>query len=359
MPTKISGAYISKTSPLISVILPAFNAENYIADAVKSILKQSYCNFEFIIIDDGSTDNTLPILQKYARLDSRILLISRENRRLVATLNEMVDLAKGDWIARMDADDISHPERFQRQLNLLKLSGADICGSWIKFFGDNSNRIWRTHESNTAIKTDMLFKCPLAHPSVMIRAGLLKKLKYRSSYIHAEDYDLWVRSAMGGFVFANVPDVLLSYRVHANQISTKTLNDQNKAAEKIRFNYWSYLAKSGLVNSGQAESISRLIAATRYSCLNFSLANDGFERVLSSIEGESRKVFINNVCMLYLKLVIYFPRKEICWKDFGKTLPWFTYSMMCIKIYIIDIFARNLSAHVLDRLKSAYNQFRR
>jgi hypothetical protein len=242
---------------------------------------------------------------------------------------------------------------------LLKLSGADICGSWIKFFGNNSNRIWRTHESNAAIKTDMLFKCPLAHPSVMIRASLLKKLKYRSSYIHAEDYDLWVRSAMDGFVFANVPDVLLSYRIHANQISTKTLNDQNKAAEKIRFNYWSYLAKSGLVNSGQAESISRLIAATRYSCLNFSLANGGFERVLSSIDGESRKVFINNVCMLYLKLVIYFPRKEIRWKDFEKTLPWFTYSIMCIKIYIIDIFARNLSAHVLDRLKSAYNLFRR
>lgn len=322
-------------------------------------MNQSYSNFEFIIIDDGSTDSTLSILQKYAHLDSRITLISRENRKLVATLNEMVDIAKGDWIARMDADDISHPERFQRQLNLLKISGADICGSWIKFFGDNSNRIWRTHESNAEIMTDMLFKCPLAHPSVMIRASLLKKLKYRSNYIHAEDYDLWVRSAMGGLVFANVPGVLLSYRIHINQISTKTLNDQNKAAEKIRFNYWSYLARSGLINTGQAESISALIAATRYSSINFSLANDGFERILSSIDGKSQKVFINNLCMLYLKLVIYFPRKEICWKDFKKTLPWFTYFMMCIKIYIIDILARNLSTNVLDRLKSAYNLLRR
>jgi hypothetical protein len=257
----------------------------------------------------------------------------------------------------MDADDISHSERFQMQLNLLKLSGADICGGWIKFFGNKSNHIWRTCESNGAIKTDMLFKCPLAHPTIMIRASLLKKLKYRSSYTHAEDYDLWVRSAMGGFLFANVPDVLLFYRNHAEQISTKTLNEQNQAAEKIRFNYWNYLAKKGLVNSDQAESISRLIAANHCTRLNFTLANDGFERVLSSTEGESRKVFIHNLCRLYLKLVIYLPREEIRWKDFEKTLPWFIYSMMSIKIYIIHILARNLSTHVLGRLNAVYNLF--
>ena len=132
---------IKQKSPLISVILPVYNAEKYLAEAIDSILNQTFTDFEFIIINDGSTDNSLSILQSYQTQDSRIRLFSRENKGIVMTMNEGIDLARGEWLARMDADDIAMPSRFERQLQHLKETSADICGAWIEFFGNTRQRI--------------------------------------------------------------------------------------------------------------------------------------------------------------------------------------------------------------------------
>ena len=122
-------------SPLITVVLPVYNGEKYLSEAIDSILTQTFADFELITINDGSTDDSLQILRKYEQRDSRIRVIARENRGLATTLNDSVDIARGEWVARMDQDDIALPHRFERQLAWLKETGADISGSWVRRFG--------------------------------------------------------------------------------------------------------------------------------------------------------------------------------------------------------------------------------
>lgn len=239
---------MNSSIPIISVVLPVYNGAEFISDAVESILAQTFINFELIIIDDGSTDATLEILKKYENLDNRIILVSRKNEGLVRSLNEGVELARGEWIARMDADDISLSNRFERQLDFLEKSKADVCGSWIKYFGAGDRRVWKTYQSDMAIKMDMIFKSPLAHPTVIFRANLLKKMHYGMEWEFAEDYDLWARSAMAGLKMVNVPEVLLNYRRHAGQISTATYSKQQFFGKKVIKNYCVFLSKQLGVN---------------------------------------------------------------------------------------------------------------
>ena len=144
-------------TPTISVVLPVHNGAKYISEALDSILCQTYSDFEFIIIDDGSMDDTYEILQRYQAMDNRINIVSRKNKGLIETLNEGVDLARGKWLARMDSDDIALPYRFERQLKMLESMGADICGSWVQRFGTSDKRIVRLRKTNDAIKAEMLF----------------------------------------------------------------------------------------------------------------------------------------------------------------------------------------------------------
>lgn len=230
-------------APLISVAMPVYNGEKYLAEAIESILKQTFSDFELIIINDGSTDNSLQVMRTYQKRDSRIRLVTRENRNLVTTLNEIVDLARGKWFARMDQDDISLPNRFERQLQWLEKTGADLCGTWIQFFGVGDRRIWQTFETDEAIKIDMLFKCPIAHPSVFMKSELIKKIRYNKNWEKAEDYELWVRAAMADWKMTNVQEVLLMYRRHNEQISFATSNKQRKLTNKVQNTYWKYMEK--------------------------------------------------------------------------------------------------------------------
>jgi hypothetical protein len=225
---------IKSNAPLVSVAMPVYNGEKYLAEAIDSVLQQTFKDFELIIIDDGSTDGSLEILKTYQKLDSRIILISRENRNLTTTLNEIIDLARGAWVARMDQDDISLPHRFERELECLEVTNADICGSWIQFFGAGDRRIWRTFHTDQAIKVDMLFKCPFAHPSVMMKTELIKKLRYDCAWEKAEDYELWTRAAISGWRMTNVQEVLLHYRRHSQQISSATVVTQKKITAQIQ-----------------------------------------------------------------------------------------------------------------------------
>lgn len=185
--------------PLISVVLPVYNAGEFMREAVHSILAQTCSDFELIALNDGSTDGSQKILEDFRKLDPRIRLISRENRGLAETLNEGIDLARGKWIARMDADDIALPQRFARQLQWLEETGADICGSWIKLFGTPDGRILKHAQTDEAVKMELLFGAPFAHPSVMMKRDAARQLGYDKSWEKCEDYDLWERRrARGG-----------------------------------------------------------------------------------------------------------------------------------------------------------------
>ena len=155
----VSDAKVGENAtPLISVAMPVYNGERYLAKAIDSILAQTFADFELIIIDDGSTDNSLQVLHEYQKRDARIRLVARENRNLATTLNDLIDLARGKWIARMDQDDIALPHRFERQLQWLEETGADICGSWVKFFGTTDRRILK----HSKLMTQSKWSCYLA-----------------------------------------------------------------------------------------------------------------------------------------------------------------------------------------------------
>jgi glycosyltransferase involved in cell wall biosynthesis len=205
--------------PLISVILPAYNAEKFIKEAVQSILDQTVNDFELIVINDASTDGTLDILQSFN--DSRISIINNEiNLKVVKSLNKGLELAKGEFIARMDADDISLPNRFEKQLQYFKQHPeVDICGTWVEVF-DGGNAVFKPYEKHEDIRANLLFLNEIVHPSVMMRKSSLinHHLSYEESFINAEDYGLWV-AAMDKLRFANVQEVLLRYRLHANNVS--------------------------------------------------------------------------------------------------------------------------------------------
>ena len=208
--------------------MPVYNGFKYLDEAMKSILNQTFQNFEFIIIDDGSTDDSVKIIKSYD--DNRIRLVENKNNLGQSeTLNIGLNIAKGKYIARMDQDDISMPERLERQSEFMEDNPQiGVCGTWIQLIG-KYNGIAELETEDDLIKIKLLTNQNLAHPSVMIRKQILEnyKLSYSISYTVAQDYDLWVRM-FDHCSFANLPEPLLKLRMHDNQYS-KIMWEQNNA----------------------------------------------------------------------------------------------------------------------------------
>ena len=227
--------------PLVSVIIPCYNAEQYVEVAVRSVMKQSYINLEVITIDDCSTDNTLSILKKLASEDNRIVLLcNNKNLGLVSTLNKGIYMAKGKYIARMDADDISVFDRIDKQVNFLEENrGVALCGSNYLVIDEKGRQIGKIifPSEDATIKAELLFMNPFAHPTVMMKKETLEKCGfYEEGMVPAEDYELWVRIAKDHRV-ANIPDYLLKYRVHGNNITITQRENQKHVLQKILNKY--------------------------------------------------------------------------------------------------------------------------
>lgn len=224
--------------PKVSVVMPAYNAEKYINQAMDSILNQTYKDFEFIIINDGSTDRTREIILEYD--DPRIILVENEkNSGIVVTLNRGLEKACGEYIARMDADDISMYNRIEKQVEFLE-SHSDIAmvGTGICTFGENitSQEHIFTCDSEQ-LKAELLFHSCIAHPTVMIRRSVLveKMLHYDEQFVGREDFALWWEIAKVSKI-ANLSEILLNYRIHGKQISQ--IKD-----EKAKNNSWKLLER--------------------------------------------------------------------------------------------------------------------
>lgn len=218
--------------PKISVLMPAYNAEKYIKEAVDSILTQTFSDFEFIIIDDGSTDRTAEIVNGYS--DNRIRFCPNEkNMGVAATLNRGLGLARGEYIARMDADDISKAERFSKQVGYLDAhADVAVCGTSVEVFCDGAvigTRFPSTEPEK--LKEDLFFSCGIAHPSVMMRkATILEIGGYDTAFNGMEDYELWCRVAEKNKI-AVLPEILFRYRIHRGQV---TQNPSPKYKEQMR-----------------------------------------------------------------------------------------------------------------------------
>jgi glycosyltransferase involved in cell wall biosynthesis len=216
---------MNNSSPLISVILPVYNAEPYLKDAIESILNQSFVNFEFIIINDGSTDNSEKTILSFN--DLRIKYVSQQNKGLGETLNIAINLAIGKYIARQDQDDISHIDRLKKQVVFLeKNSTILLVGSRAKIFRDDNSIIdYHNHAIHPVdLKYDLLFDNPFVHSSVMFCKSAINKVGgYNSDRKLYEDYNLWSRFSYIGDL-ANLPEVLLDYRHHEKGLSSNTAN---------------------------------------------------------------------------------------------------------------------------------------
>ncbi len=310
-----------RAAPLISVAMPVYNGELYLLEAIDSILRQTYTNFELIIIDDGSTDSSNSLLQQYQKNDNRIRLISRENRNLASTLNDIIDLARGKWIARMDQDDIALPQRFERQLKWLEKTGADICGSWVQRFGSSDQRIVKLKKADEAIKTELMFFSPFAHPSVMMKTEIVKRLRYDKVWEKAEDYDLWERASEKGLIMTNIPEVLLLYRVNKDQISTKKSILQQKLGQSIRKRYWEFRFDSMQLNKTGIPEVMKIFEPLGLE-IDMDIVDETFNELLKHSHGESREIIFENLTRLYLSIASSYPNILSRWSSlnekFGK-----------------------------------------
>ncbi|MFQ2222915.1 glycosyltransferase [Aeromonas enteropelogenes] len=244
------------SAPLISVVLPVYNSENFIRDSVNSILEQSYKNIELIIINDGSTDSTFDIIKSFS--DERIRIISRENKGLIFSLNEGISLAKGRFIARMDADDISEPDRIERQVKFLeKNKDINIVGASVYLIDVLGEKIGDLdyHLSPFWVKLRLLFDSCICHPSILARRDVFDEVRYDEDYQYAEDFKLWSEVVFNkNLNIQSLKNKCLQYRVHGNSISASKHENQLKISNKIiRENFASLNVKisSDLVRDAQ------------------------------------------------------------------------------------------------------------
>ena len=223
------------TIPRVTVLMPVFNGERYLRDAMASIMGQTFTDFQFLIINDGSTDNSVNIIKSYT--DNRIRLVhNKGNLGLVMSLNIGLALAQGEFIARMDSDDICRPDRLMLQVAFMETNPqVGVCGSWVQFFSEGKDKVWKLPSKSEEIRCWQFHSVGVAHPSVMMRRQSFTDngLWYDPTYRHIEDYELWGR-AIRVMDFANIRKVLLDYRISPEQVCSLYGSEQRAAMATLR-----------------------------------------------------------------------------------------------------------------------------
>lgn len=265
---------------ILSVVMPVFNAEKYLDDSILSILGQSYADFKFYIINDGSTDRSLSIIKEYQQLDRRIILINQKNIGYTKSLIKVISKIKSKYVARMDADDIAHSKRFEFQINYLKNNTKiKAVGTAINLI-DSKNNIYgyKFFNSNSFdILNSINFETPIAHPSVMFDRKTYNIIGgYEKKYEPAEDYQLWIKFIKNGYFIDNIRKILLNYRVHNASVTNKRatqqinntikarrfffdINNLNKKLNLIEKNYYMLVTDNRYFEKINKKSLSKFI----------------------------------------------------------------------------------------------------
>lgn len=253
---------MTEKNPRVTVLMPVYNGEKYLREALESVLGQTFRDYEFLIVNDGSTDRSVDIITSYR--DPRIRLEHNQvNSGLVFSLNKGLALATGEYIARMDCDDISLPMRLGRQVAFLdahpEIGG---CGTWFRKFGA-LNTVVRWREAPERVRCGFIFGSMLSHPTVMFRRALFEKhdLRYSPEYVHAEDYELWVR-ALHHMNLANLGEVLLLYRVHSQQVTERLSDEQIQSAGKVRL---TLLNELGIKPTDEELALHQIVSTCRFN----------------------------------------------------------------------------------------------
>ncbi|WP_343704632.1 glycosyltransferase [Chitinophaga sp.] len=247
-------------TPAISVILPVYNSAAYLAATMESILSQTFGNFELIVINDGSTDNSASIIRSFT--DSRIRYLEQPNSGLVATLNRGIAEARGQYLARMDGDDICLPQRFAKQAAWLDAHPQTaVVGCFVTFINEKGEETgaWPEDRANytaAQIRQALPYLNCMAHPGIMARTAAMRQYGYNPAQRHIEDYDLWLRMQANGEVMEKVPEALLLYRVHGTSITSHHLKKKNVFYKHFRCK-WRFLKKR--LSNGKFNSFDRAV----------------------------------------------------------------------------------------------------
>ena len=221
-----------KALPKVTVLLCVFNGEPYLTSSIHSILNQTFSDFELLIINDGSTDGTLNIIQSFN--DTRIRLINNnKNQGLISCLNQGIEAAQGVFLARHDSDDLAINDRLEKQVHYLDSnSKAVLVGTWLSLIDKNGFELeqWKYPEHPHLVRWAMLFDSPVGHSSVMFRTEVARELGgYSENHKYAEDFEFWSRMSKTGEI-VNIPQILQQYRIHSESVSSQ----KNEAQEKMR-----------------------------------------------------------------------------------------------------------------------------
>lgn len=294
----------------ISVLMPVYNAEEYLSEAIESILNQTYDKFELLIFDDGSKDGSLDIIKKYAGKDRRIKWRSRGNKGLSTTLNELLDMSKGKYLARMDSDDISRPYRFELQYKYMEShSNIDVLGSPVQIVRTREIKM-KQHFDNDIIRgIRLMFRnAGIAHPTAFIRSSFIRKndIRYDESNLGSEDYQLWVDIICKGGTIASLKKPVLDYRVVPGSMS-----DIHSKVGRTGI----YKAKEQLLGRFGEFSEKEMEGIKHFYELDFDID-------VESLFGTIRKISkLNDTVRLYDDKVL---RKELA-------LQWFWYGFLKVK----------------------------
>jgi glycosyltransferase involved in cell wall biosynthesis len=227
-----------KVSPVISVVMAAYNEELFIAGAIQSIIDQTFPDWELIIVDDGSCDGTVDVVGSFAKHDARITLLRNEsNMGLPGSLNKGIKAARGDYIARADADDINLPKRFEKQYLFMQANPKiHVLGTGAFLLDEHGRRSKpiRLPETHEQLRSLNFLKSIFFHPSVMIRKSFFERAGfYDTSYIRTEDKELWLRGLRSGCVYANLAESLIEYRTNGYVRSWRSIIDSTRTSFKM------------------------------------------------------------------------------------------------------------------------------
>ncbi|MBN1450063.1 MAG: glycosyltransferase [Anaerolineales bacterium] len=294
-------------NPRVSVLMSVYNAEQYLKEAIESILNQTFTDFEFIVIDDGSTDATARIIGAYP--DNRIVfLVNQNNIGLTKSLNLGLEKARGEYIARMDADDISLPHRFDIQVSYLDAHrDVTVLGTAFSFIDNNGSRIgdYRFPSEHDLIAWALPFYNPIAHPTVMMRTAVIKALgAYDPDLKRSQDYDLWWRVSLSGKP-ANLEEVLVLLRQHQTQVSREYSVDQCKHGVDINVKHLSRKINQVVSSSTIEKMWSNNIGTVKDAVDVGDLIWKWYQTNISEVQSPATKLFITNDAFDKIARVIF------------------------------------------------------
>jgi GT2 family glycosyltransferase len=277
--------------PNINVVIPVLNGERTIRSTLESLVSQTYQDFNVLVVDDGSTDDTLEVVNQFRSSLDLCILSSGKTGGVADALNMGVSRCNGEYIARIDADDIAHPRRFEYQKNYMDSNPSlDVCGTAMAVFteeeGVRSYHYVLSHpKENESIKTAFLERCAVSHPSLLLRPSVFDRIGfYDPSYAYAEDYELWCRGAKKGIKYCNLEQVLTHYRKHTSQVSATKSIDQYRNDIRVKKNFI-----ESMIETSTSEETAILLSL-RTVLENGQISIDLYESVLRDLISLGKQV---------------------------------------------------------------------